>query len=190
VAVAADPSKSDPPILLRGKLLLADPSLRDGIFNRSVILLTDHTADQGAFGLILNQPTGKVVGDFLKGPEFASLRHLPVHEGGPVAREQLTFSSFWWSKKLGLRWSLRVSAKQAVESAHRPGRIVRAFLGYSGWSVGQLENELRHHSWIPVGPQQDLLGRQHDLSLWSTLLRGLSPLHRILAEAPIDPFLN
>ena len=188
--MAADPSKSDLPILLRGKLLLADPSLRDGVFNRSVVLLTDHTADQGAYGLILNQPTGRVVGDFLNGPEFTSLRHLPVHEGGPVAREQLTFSTFWWSKKLGLRWSLRVSAKQAAEATHRPGRIVRAFLGYSGWSPGQLENELRHQSWITVGPAADVLGRQHDLSLWSALLRGLSPLHRILAAAPMDPFMN
>lgn len=188
--MAADPSKSDLPILLRGKLLLADPSLRDGIFNRAVVLLTDHTADQGAFGLILNQPTGRVVGDFLKGPEFASLRQVPVHEGGPVAREQLTFSSFWWSKKLGLRWALRVSAKQAAEAAHRPGRIVRAFLGYSGWSAGQLETELRHQSWITVGPAPNLLGQQHDLSLWSALLRGLSPLHRILAAAPMDPFMN
>ena len=188
--MASDSSKSDMPILLGGKLLLADPSLRDGIFNRSVILLTNHTAEQGAFGLILNQPTGKVVGDLLKGDEFAGLRHLAVHEGGPVSREQLTFSSFWWSKKLGLRWSLRVSAKQAADHAHRPGRIVRAFLGYSGWSAGQLENELRHHSWIPLGPPLDLLGRHHDRSLWSTLLQGLSPLHRILAEAPSDPFLN
>ena len=188
--MAAESSKSDLPILLRGKLLLADPSLRDGIFNRSVILLTDHTAAQGAFGLILNQPTGKVVGDLLQGPEFASLRHLPVHEGGPVAHEQLTFSSFWWSKKLGLRWSLRVSAKQAAESTNRPGRMVCAFLGYAGWCAGQLENELRHHSWIPVGPQQDLLGRPHDRSLWSTLLRELSPLYRILAASPNDPFLN
>ena len=177
-------------MLLRGKLLIADPSLRDGVFNRSVILLTDHSVEQGAFGLILNQPTGKVVGDFLNGEEFATLRHLAVHEGGPVAREQLTFSSFWWSKKLGLRWSLRVSAKQAAQHAHRPGRIVRAFVGYSGWSAGQLENELHHHSWITLSPPLDLLGHTHDRSLWSALLRNLSPLHRILAEAPIDPLLN
>ena len=70
--MAADPSKSDQPILLRGKLLIADPSLRDGTFNRSVILLTDHSAEEGAYGLILNQPTGKVVGDFLKGKEFVA----------------------------------------------------------------------------------------------------------------------
>ena len=170
--------------------MIADPSLRDGIFNRSVILLTDHAADQGAFGMILNQPTGRVVGDFLSDKAFASLRHLAVHAGGPVSHDQLTFSSFWWTPKQGLRWALRISAKQATAHSHRPGRIVRAFVGYSGWSAGQLENELRQHAWITVAPQPDLLGHAHDRSLWSALLRGLSPLHRILAEAPDNPFLN
>jgi putative transcriptional regulator len=175
---------------LRGKLLIADPSLRDGTFKRAVILLTDHSPEQGSSGLILNQPTGRVVGEFLKRKEFSQLRHLAVHEGGPVLHDQLTFASFWWSQKLGLRWALRISAKQAAQHAHRPGRIVRAFIGYSGWTIGQLENELLHHSWIPVGPQPDLLGHDHDRSLWPVLLRNLSPLHRILAEAPTDPFLN
>lgn len=188
--MAADPSKSDSPVLLRGSLLIADPSLRDGTFDRSVILLTSHGIEEGAAGLIINHPTGKVVGDFLKGEEFTSLRHLAVHEGGPVMREQMTFSSFWWSRKLGLRWAMRISAKQATEHAHKPGRIVRAFIGYSGWSPGQLENELKRQSWFPVKPQPDLLGQAHDRSLWAELLRGMSPLHRILAESPQDPFLN
>lgn len=188
--MAADPSKSDNPLLLRGKLLLADPTLRDGIFNRSVILLTHHSPEEGAAGLILNHPTGQVLGDFLKGEEFSALRHLPVFKGGPVLCEQLTFSSFWWSRKLGLRCAMRISAKTAVAQAHKPGRIVRAFIGYSGWSAGQLENELKRQSWFTTDARPDLLGRQHDLGLWSALLREMSPLHRILAEAPEDPFLN
>ncbi len=181
---------SDSPIQLQGKLLLADPSLREGIFNRSVILLAEHKSNEGAFGLILNHPTGKTVGDLLAGEDFALLRQLAVHEGGPVAQDQLTFSSFWWSKKLGLRWKLRISAVDAVSHSKRPGRIVRAFIGYSGWSAGQLENELRRSSWITARPHPDLLGLEHDRRLWSELLREISPLHRILAESPEDPSLN
>jgi putative transcriptional regulator len=180
----------DSPIQLQGRLLLADPSLRDGIFNKSVILLAEHKSDQGALGLILNHPIGKTVGDLLPDEAFAPLRQLAVHEGGPVDRDQLTFSSFWWSKKLGLRWKLRISAADAVAHAHRPGRIVRAFVGYSGWTAGQLENELRRSSWIAARPQPNLLGQQHDRQLWVDLLSQVSPLHRILAEAPDDPSLN
>lgn len=183
------PSASDSPIHLKGQLLLADPSLRDGTFNRSVILLAEHSHDDGAFGLILNQPTGHVVGDFLKGEDFAGLRKIPVHQGGPVAREQLTFSAFWWGKK-GLRWATRLSAEDAIEHSAKTGTLVRAFVGYSAWTAGQLENELRHSSWITVRPGSNLLGYEHDKALWAELLRGLSPFHRLLAAAPEDPFLN
>ncbi len=188
--VAADPTKPDSPIRLQGYLLLADPSLRDGIFDHSVILLADHSPTQGAFGLILNHPTGRMVGDFVTDKDLGQLRRIPVHEGGPVGREHLTFSAFWWNKKSGLRWAIRISAEDAVKHAHRPGRIVRAFVGHSGWSPGQLEGELRRSSWITTRPAPELLGADHDRSLWYGILRHLSPFHRILAEAPPKPLLN
>jgi putative transcriptional regulator len=70
------------------------------------------------------------------------------------------------------------------------GTLVRAFIGYSGWASGQLENELRQNAWIATRPLPDLLGHDHDRTLWQDLLRPLSPFHRLLAEAPDDPFLN
>jgi putative transcriptional regulator len=188
--VATDPTPPDHFIRLQGQLLLADPSLRGSTFRRSVILLAEHDVDQGAIGLILNHPSGKTVGDLLATDQFAPLRKLPVHHGGPVEPNQLTFCAFWWSKKLGLRWMLRVSAEEACAHTKKPGHMVRAFIGYSGWSAGQLENELHHHSWITIQPQKSLLGCTHDICLWSELLREISPLHRILAEAPDDPSLN
>ena len=179
----------DPSPVLHGQLLLADPSLRDGIFDRSVILLAEHNAE-GAFGLILNHPTDHVVGDLLHGGEFAPLRQIPVHVGGPVARDQLAFSGFWWNAEKGLQWELRLSAAAAVALSHKPGTIVRAFIGYSGWSGGQLEGELKRNTWITASPDPQLLGASHDRTLWSGILRGLSPYHGLLAEAPEDPFLN
>ncbi len=180
----------DSPIQLQGQLLLADPSLRDGIFNKSVILLAEHQPAQGALGLILNHPIGKTVGELLDNEAFAALRQLPVHAGGPVDQDQLTFSTFWWSPKHGLRWKLRISAADAVKHTHRSGRIVRAFLGYSSWSAGQLENELRRSSWFTARPPKDILGLAHDPQLWNQLLGQMSPMHRILAQAPDDPSLN
>lgn len=181
---------SDSPTQLRGKLLLADPSLRFSIFHKSVIVLNQHTQEDGAMGLILNQPTGKIVGDFLTDPIFAPLSKLAVHIGGPVEQNQLTFSSFWWSKKLGLSYAIRISAESAAQHVRRPGRVVRAFIGYSGWSSGQLENELEVASWFPIDPQPALLGQNHDPSLWANLLAPISPYHRLIAEAPDDPLLN
>lgn len=180
----------DSQIQLHGSLLLATPSLRDGIFDRSVILLADHSADDGAYGLILNHPTGHAVGDFLKEEEFEPLQRVPVHRGGPVATSQLTFSAFWWSAADGLHWQIRIPAEQAIRRSKQPGVLVRAFVGYSGWTAGQLESELRRESWIAAKPDGNLLGKPHDADLWSELLRGMSPYHRVLAEAPGDPWMN
>jgi putative transcriptional regulator len=171
-------------------LLLADPSLRDGTFDHSVILLADHSPKDGAFGLILNHPTNRVVGDFLTDEDFGPLSRISVHDGGPVGREHLTFSAFWWNKKSGLRWAIRISAEDAIKHSQRPGRIVRAFIGHSGWSPGQLERELRRDVWVTTRPAVELLGADHDRSLWYGILRHLSPFHRILAEAPAQPSLN
>lgn len=188
--MADDPSNPEPPLDMQGMLLLADPTLRDSIFQRSVILLTEKKEGEGAFGLILNHPTGKTVGDFLKGDDFAPLKQLAVHEGGPVARDQLTFSSFWWSKNQGLRWALRLSAEDAVKHTRRPGRIVRAFVGYSGWSAGQLEDEFRRGLWIPSFAHRELLWKDHDIGLWAAFIALQAPIYRILASAPDDPSLN
>lgn len=178
------------PPLLGGHLLLADPSLRDGCFDKSVVLLVEHGPANGAVGMILNQPSGRVVGDFLDEPEFEPLKKLAVHVGGPVALSQLTFCSFWWSAKSGFRCQARISREAAAQQSRRPGRIVRAFLGYSGWSPGQLEKEMKRNAWITAVPDERLLGLAHDKALWGEILSGLSPFHRILSLAPDDPLLN
>lgn len=155
-----------------------------------MIHLVDHQPEHGAYGLILNQPIGKTVGDFLDGDHFSNLKHLEVHSGGPVEQEQLTFSALWWTPKKGFRHAFRISLEEASDHAKRSGHIVRAFVGYSGWHAGQLENEIRKSTWMVTPPLKSVLGATHDRELWATLLRGLSPYHRILAEAPDDPSRN
>jgi putative transcriptional regulator len=184
------PSPDDASIQLQGKILLADPSLRDGIFDRSVVLLADHSVDEGAFGLILNHPTGHSVGDFLKEEAFEPLKKIAVHMGGPVSQEHLTFSALWWSPQDGLKWHVRIPAEQAIRKSRQPGTLVRAFVGYSGWTAGQLEGELRRNAWITTKPEASLLGQAHDRGLWAEILRSMSPYHQILAEAPEKPWTN
>lgn len=181
---------SETPIDLKGHLLLADPSLHDGIFDRSVVLLASHSSEDGAFGLILNHPTGHNVGDFLKEEAFEPLKNIAVHLGGPVSREHLTFSAFWWGKDGNLKWHVRIPAEQAIRRSRQPGTLVRAFVGYSGWTAGQLEGELRRSAWIATRPSTLLLGQAHDRALWAEILRSMSPYHRILAEAPDNPLAN
>lgn len=188
--VPGDPKKSMPPTRLKGRLLLADPSLRDGVFDQSVILITHHTAEEGAHGVILNQPSDRKLGDLLKTPEFEPLRALRVFQGGPVAQGQLTLAAFSWQPSRGLRYQISLPLDKAIAKSRRSGTLVRAFAGYSGWAAGQLESELERNSWHVVKPEEDLLGIDHARPLWSELMGRISPYHRILAATPANPWFN
>jgi putative transcriptional regulator len=85
---------------------------------------------------------------------------------------------------------MRISIEEATEHVRRPGRIVRAYLGHAGWSPGQLEGEMSQQTWISTEPTREFLGAGQDIALWQSLLRNVSPLYRILVEAPDDPYLN
>lgn len=184
------PVNSHPPVPeLTGKLLLADPTLRDGAFNKAVLLLAEHSENEGAFGLILNQPTGQKVGDLIKDDNFSMLAEVAVHHGGPVSRDHLTFAAFWEIDGK-FDYAVRIAAEEAVAYIKRPGVIVRAFVGYSGWTKDQLEGELDQESWTILAPDRQLLALPHDITLWRTLMTGISPFHRILANAPDEVMAN
>ncbi|MGB2402390.1 MAG: YqgE/AlgH family protein [Akkermansiaceae bacterium] len=178
------------PIRLHRQLLLADPSLCDGVFNKSVIFLTDHSLEDGAHGLILNHPTGQTVGDVLSSDEFAELGNIPIHLGGPVDQKHLTFAALWEDQNDELQFTTRINAADAVKRSHQPGALVRAFAGYSAWEPGQLESELKKQAWILTLPTSEILHSHHSDNLWSDLLRQISPYHKILAETPDDIYLN
>jgi putative transcriptional regulator len=179
---------SEPP-KLHGRLLLAAPLLRDGFFRQSVILVGEHSASEGAYGLVLNHPSGRTVGELLPDPQFASLAKIPVHLGGPVARDQLTFAAFW-SRNAQFQYATRISTEEAAASLAQTGTLVRAFAGYAGWSKNQLEEEIEQESWTVIETTPNLLSLSHDLTLWKTLMRAHSPYHRILAEAPGEILSN
>src|SRR6059058_2390019 len=63
---------------VRGKLLIAGPTLLDPNFWRTVVLVVEHT-DDGALGLVLNRPSETVVGD--AAPELGDEL---MFIGGPV----------------------------------------------------------------------------------------------------------
>ena len=174
---------------LRKKLLLADPSLRDSTFHKSVVFLADYTPEEGAFGLILNHPSGRTVGDLISDPDFLELWQLPVHLGGPVARDQLTFAAFH-EHDGGLHSETRISIDEAKAYLDQPNTLVKAFAGYSGWSEGQLEEEVAQDAWIITDPKLKLLDFPHDTSLWKTVMSEISPYHRILAGTPDEILSN
>ena len=184
-----NPTPKDPSYL-PGQLLFSTPLVGEGIFHKSVILLTEHDA-RGAHGIILNHPLAKKVGDVLNDPKLAPLHHLPVHLGGPIAREHLTFTALVWNPDDNhLQTLTRISTRQAMERLDDPHTHLGAYVGYAGWEPKQLENELTHHSWLPLPPTPSLITDPHSPPLWKNTLNASGPRYQLIARAPDLPFLN
>jgi putative transcriptional regulator len=173
---------------LSGSLLIAHPNLMDPNFRRSVLIISSSDPHEGSFGLIVNRATEKTVGDLLPEHELGALGDLPVFVGGPVGRDQLTFAVFQWVEG-SLRVRTHLLLDEARELAEGPG-MVRAFLGYAGWSKGQLEAELEQKAWLVQKPDEEILDIARCVDLWPTIMREQGPWFRLLAAAPDDPSLN
>lgn len=173
---------------LAGLLLLAHPAMRDPNFRRSVVLMSSHDAD-GAMGVVLNRPKGKRLGE-LNG-EFAlgPLAGVPLYTGGPVHPDQLLLAA-WQSRPDGFRLHFGIEPDRAAQLLADGDTHVRAFLGYSGWSAGQLENEMKHHTWVVAEVPGDLLTHQQDDSLWRAVLGCVGDEWRLLADEPENPENN
>ena len=176
---------------LEGALLIAHPNLLDPNFRRTVLYLFSHDAEEGALGVILNRASGKAVADVLDAPGLGPLGRIPVFLGGPVSTDRLTFATFQWVRESQtLECRLNVELEEAKELALDSEVVVRAFVGYAGWSGGQLEGELDQKAWVVQKPGREVLDPESCKQMWFTTMRTYGPWFRLLAEAPDDPSLN
>jgi putative transcriptional regulator len=175
---------------MAGSLLLAHPAMRDPNFRRTVVLLSAH-GDDGAIGLVLNRPMSKQLGELNADFAASLLAGVPVYQGGPVQTDQLILAA-WQADPLGdgfkLHFGIDVNKAEALQ--HEGGVQLRAFLGYSGWMKGQLENELAQNTWVVTPVNTGLVERAEGPGLWRTILGGLSPEWKLMANEPDDPAIN
>lgn len=173
---------------LSGQLLLAHPGLRDPNFRRAVVLMSAHS-DEGAMGVVLNRPMGKKLGDLNGSFAYGPLANIPVYLGGPVQEEQLLLIA-WQMRDDGFRVHFGVEPEQAAQLLEETGTEMRAFVGYSGWSAGQLENEMEHNTWVSMPLPEDFLERLQNEGLWKQLIGNLGSDWKLLANEPDDLSLN
>jgi putative transcriptional regulator len=179
---------------LRGQLLLDSGELRGSFFNRSVVLICQHDAE-GAFGLILNQPSPNKVGEMLVADLPDTIKDLSLYLGGPVQNTALSYlhSDVYLPDanvipNLSLGHSLEdlVDLGQSFASTQQ----IRLFAGYAGWSPGQLESELKRKAWLTHPASIDLVFRADPTDLWHEILRTKGWKYRLIGSAPEDLSLN
>lgn len=173
-----------------GQLLLAHPALREPTFKRTVILLSSHDTE-GAMGVVLNRPLNRQLGELSAGFALGPLAGVPVYQGGPVATDQLLLVSWQWLKaEAAFQLHFGLDPEKAAEQVGAPGLTIRAFFGYAGWSKGQLENELKHDTWIVTPVDGTQLEQADGTALWRHILGSLDPDLKFLATEPEDPTRN
>lgn len=181
-------------MIRKGNLLISEPFLPDQNFVRSVILLAEHNTN-GSLGFVLNQQSNLILEEL--GKEFENLDNL-VYIGGPVEKDTLHFihnvgdkinnaekitDLFYWGGDL--QQMLKLLHLGIVKTNQ-----VRFFLGYSGWSAGQLNQEIEKNTWITiVGNQNQLFDIDAD-KLWREVLKNTGGKLKEIANYPLDPRLN
>ena len=182
---------ASPSLSLAGSLLIAHPSLLDRNFRKSVLFISTNDTQEGSFGLTLNRPAGRTVGELLPGRELGVLGNVPVFLGGPVSGDQLIFASFkWHSQTERLECNHHLVIDEAEESLKDESIVVRAFVGYAGWTKGQLEGELAQRAWLVQKAVREVLDLDRCPTLWREITSTFGPWFQLVAESPDDLSLN
>ncbi len=177
-----------------GILLIADPFLKDPNFLRSVVFLCEHKED-GSFGFVLNRQFEITLEELI--PELAGYQ-LPVYYGGPVQLDSIHFLHQYpeeipGGKEIlkGVYWGGEFDAVvDLVKKSTTNLDKIRFFIGYSGWSEGQLETELKEKTWLTVKATRKLVFHHDYEQLWKDSLKHMGGDYEMMANFPIDPQLN
>ncbi len=167
---------------LSGKILVASPyTMHGNVFYKSLIYLLSHTPE-GSTGLIINHPINKVpFGTLVKmsipGEILMDGLNVPVHLGGPVDLEKGVFlHSAEYDKNLLFKFdgNLALSSGGSILGDIVSGQGPRDkifILGYTGWSAGQLEFEIKNNLWIVLDCDYNLIFSVPNELKWSTGLK-------------------
>lgn len=172
----------------QGKILLAEPFMLDPNFKRSAVLLCEHN-EEGTVGFILNKPLNMRIDELVDGfPEFDS----EVLFGGPVQTDtihyihnvgdlledsrEVTDGVFWGGDFEKLKFLI---SSQLIQ----PNNI-RFFVGYSGWSEGQLDDEMDFGSWLVAEMHANYLFKSNPDDLWQQVMENMGNTYSVIAQMP------
>jgi putative transcriptional regulator len=179
---------------LRGNLILAGPMLKDPNFDRTVVLITEHT-EEGAMGLVLNRPSEATIGEAVPDLTWVADSGDTVYVGGPVAPNGVIVLAEWTDPAqavvlvdddLGFVPG-DAEDQDALAAAIRRARV---YAGHAGWGPGQLEDELAEEAWIVEAPRREELFSDDAEGLWAAVLRRMGREFALLSTMPPDPSLN
>jgi putative transcriptional regulator len=174
-----------------GKLLVVPRQSPDSNFAESVVLLV-HYAEDGTVGLMINRQTPLPVSRVLRDLKGSSNSSQPVYVGGPVQMEAvqaLLQSDAGPHDATHLFGNVYLVSKKAELEralvARKGSRELRIYLGYCGWSRGQLENEVSRGGWYIFDGSEGLVFDSNPSTLWSRMI-ARTELQIVLLQRRFD----
>lgn len=179
----------------KGDLLISEPYLPDPNFERTVVLLCEND-ENGSFGFVLNKLANATLNELI---EETQNFDTEVYIGGPVQRNTLHFlhrteGMLQNDRKIveGINWGVDFEKLLShINTRQVEKEDFKFFVGYSGWSPGQLMDEVKDRAWIiykKASPEMVFdMGADE---LWSRLLKNMGGKFRVISNYPIDPRLN
>ncbi len=141
------------PPFAAGQMLVATPAMRDEDFARTVILLFS-VSPEAAMGLMLNRPLPRRAGE----PQ--------MYAGGPVAQGVRSLAPEPADPS-----SVRVCPGVWLASGQAKSPKGRTYLGYTGWTLGQLRQEWQRGLWRIVPGDAAAVFDPEPERLWQKLAR-------------------
>jgi putative transcriptional regulator len=174
-------------------LLVSVPTLGDPNFFRTVVFMIEHT-EEGALGVVLNQPTGTRVDEVLEDWAPYAAEPAVAFVGGPVQQREALIGfarvadldpgdGEAWQPLLGRVGT--VDLGRAPLDARPDLEAVRIFAGYSGWGPSQLEGELAAGGWFVVDALPADLLTPDPAGLWRAVLRRQGGDVAVAANYPL-----
>lgn len=180
-----------------GDLLVAVPFLEEGCFCHAVVCIIEHTNEGGTMGLVTNRLSGYMLDELIE--DIETSRKIPVFIGGPVHNDRLYYlhtlgnaipSSVEIIPGLYIGGDFDIVKNYISSGCPTDGRI-KFFVGYSGWSKGQLRQELNNYDWAVSKLENidELMHWQEDTA-WRTQVATLGENYRIWLNCPRNVQLN
>ncbi|MFD2515723.1 YqgE/AlgH family protein [Pontibacter locisalis] len=178
-----------------GSLLISEPFLGDPNFERSVVLICSHEDAEGTFGLVLNRKSNLRLSDVIDLKNDAFDVELGI--GGPVQYNTLHYvhrlphlpqsihlnEDVYWGGDFEMLQTM-------IEAGIVSNNDIKFFLGYSGWTAGQLQKEIDENVWIVNNKAANKLFKLEPDKLWRSVLRQMGGKYKVLSNYPVDPRLN
>ena len=178
----------------KGRVLISEPFLMDNYFKRSIVLITEH-GDEGTVGFVLNKPVDIPVNEIIEnfpitkadlslgGPVNTNTLHYIHTLGDIIPESNKVIGNIFWGGDFEV-------VERLIKSGNLMQGQIKFFLGYSGWSPDQLENELNENAWVVAELSIDEIMAPMNRQYWKRQLKKMGKKYEMWSNFPEDPEMN